>query len=63
MGRDSKRDKSESGEELEPALPKAVKTDQVSAVMGEVGRLKLKRQLLVVGNKCLTIGFQRCPRH
>ena len=45
-GRDTKKEKSESSE-LEPALPKAAKVDQVSAVMGEVGRWQLEKILIV----------------
>ena len=47
MGRDTNKDQSEASEELEPALPKAVKTDQVSAVIGEVGRWQLEKILIV----------------
>ena len=47
MGRESKKEKSEGSSELEPALPKAVKADQVSAVIGEVGRWQLEKILIV----------------
>ena len=47
MGRETKKEKSESSSELEPALPKATKVDQVSAVMGEVGRWQLEKILIV----------------
>ena len=47
MGRETKKEKSESSSELEPALPKAAKVDQVSAVMGEVGRWQLEKILIV----------------
>ena len=46
MGRDTKKDKSEPSE-LEPALPKAAQGDQVSAVIGEVGRWQLEKILIV----------------
>ena len=45
MGRDTKKEKSDPSE-LEPALPK-VKGDQVSAVIGEVGRWQLEKILIV----------------
>ena len=46
MGRDTKKDNTEP-EEVEPALPKPVKVDQVSAVIGEVGRWQLEKILIV----------------
>ena len=46
MAGGSKKERSDPSE-LEPAIPKVVKTDQVSAVIGEVGRWQLEKILIV----------------
>ena len=47
MGRDSKKDNNTDPEEVEPAIPKPAKGDQVTAVIGEVGRWQLEKILIV----------------